>query len=57
MRILRWGRKEPLELPGLPVMWLLTARGRNGSRFTAHGSVSFSGEALTRKLLRWPWGQ
>lgn len=34
-RMLRQGRREPLALPGPPVMWLLTAQGRNGSRLTA----------------------
>lgn len=29
------GRREPLVLPGPPVMWLLTAQARNGSQFTA----------------------
>lgn len=34
-RMLRRGRREPPALPGSPVMWLLTAQGRNDSWLTA----------------------
>ena len=49
--MLRQGRRELLALPGPPVMWLLTAQGRNSSQL---GEFFQRGPA--RQLLCRSWG-